>query len=75
MGPSPLREGFLWRICHRRGHETSIMHDAVIETDETRYILMFRVWHPDLTDAERGALQMIYDYLEVPDLLSSDATI
>ena len=55
--------------------DTSIMHDAVNESDQTRYILMFRVWHPDLTDAERGALQMIYDYLEVPELLSSDETV
>jgi len=52
--------------------DTSIMHDAVNESDDMRYILMFRVWHPDLTDIERNALQLIYDLLEFPDLLSDN---
>eukprot|EP00588_Corethron_pennatum_P005692 CAMPEP_0194296110 /NCGR_PEP_ID=MMETSP0169-20130528/55193_1 /TAXON_ID=218684 /ORGANISM="Corethron pennatum, Strain L29A3" /LENGTH=403 /DNA_ID=CAMNT_0039045477 /DNA_START=143 /DNA_END=1354 /DNA_ORIENTATION=+ len=52
--------------------DTSIMHDAINESDETRYILMFRLWHPDLTEEERGALQLIYDCLEHPGLLSAD---
>ena len=52
--------------------DTSIMHDAINESDEMRYILMFRVWHPDLTEVERNALQLIYDCLEYPDLLSTD---
>ena len=55
--------------------DTSIMHDAINESDEMRYILMFRVWHPDLTEVERGALQLIYDCLEYPDLLSEDGAI
>jgi aspartyl/asparaginyl beta-hydroxylase (cupin superfamily) len=55
--------------------DTSIMHDAINESDEMRYILMFRVWHPDLTDVEKDALQLIYDCLEVPDLLSEDEAI
>ena len=53
--------------------DTSLMHDAVNETDETRYILMLRVWHPDLTPVERDALQFLFDCLEVPELVSSDA--
>ena len=53
--------------------DTSILHSAVNESDGTRYILMFRLWHPDLTDVEREALQTIYDCLEVPDLMSDDA--
>ncbi len=55
--------------------DTSIMHDAINESDEMRYILMFRVWHPDLTEVEKKALQLIYDCLEYPDLLSDDAAI
>ena len=39
----------------------------------TRYILMLRVWHPDLSSEEREALQFIYDVLEIPELLSDDA--
>eukprot|EP00579_Thalassiosira_antarctica_P029133 CAMPEP_0202025036 /NCGR_PEP_ID=MMETSP0905-20130828/55516_1 /ASSEMBLY_ACC=CAM_ASM_000554 /TAXON_ID=420261 /ORGANISM="Thalassiosira antarctica, Strain CCMP982" /LENGTH=406 /DNA_ID=CAMNT_0048587829 /DNA_START=37 /DNA_END=1257 /DNA_ORIENTATION=+ len=52
--------------------DTSIYHDAVNESEEMRYILMLRVWHPDLTKEERGALQLIYDCLEIPELLSTD---
>jgi hypothetical protein len=53
--------------------DTSIMHDAINESDKTRYILMIRVWHPELTAVERDALQFIYDCLGYPDLLSPDA--
>ncbi|KAL7526916.1 hypothetical protein ACHAWF_001966 [Thalassiosira exigua] len=52
--------------------DTSIYHDAVNDSDETRYILMLRIWHPDLTTKEREALQFIYDCLEIPELLSGD---
>lgn len=52
--------------------DTSILHDAVNESEEMRYILMLRIWHPDLSEEERGALQFIYDCLEVPELLSED---
>ena len=52
--------------------DTSIYHDAINDSDDMRYILMFRVWHPDLTADERNALQFIYDCLEVPDMLSED---
>lgn len=52
--------------------DTSILHDAVNESDKTRYILMFRVWHPDLTQTERDALQFTYDCLELPSLVDPD---
>eukprot|EP00571_Detonula_confervacea_P008141 CAMPEP_0172320278 /NCGR_PEP_ID=MMETSP1058-20130122/40176_1 /TAXON_ID=83371 /ORGANISM="Detonula confervacea, Strain CCMP 353" /LENGTH=356 /DNA_ID=CAMNT_0013035511 /DNA_START=245 /DNA_END=1315 /DNA_ORIENTATION=+ len=52
--------------------DTSIYHDAINDSEEMRYILMLRVWHPDLTKEEREALQFIYDCLEIPDLLSAD---
>jgi aspartate beta-hydroxylase len=50
--------------------DTSIMHDAINESDQTRYILMLRLWHPELTQVEREALQFIYDCLALPDLVS-----
>ena len=53
--------------------DTSIMHEAVNESDRVRYILMLRVWHPDLTETEREALQFIYNALEFPGLISADA--
>ena len=55
--------------------DTSIYHDAINESDSVRYILMMRVWHPDLSLVERDALQFVYDCLEVPDLLSRDENV
>lgn len=52
--------------------DTSLMHDAINESDEMRYILMMRVWHPDLTPSEIEALQYTYDCLNVPGLVSLD---
>jgi hypothetical protein len=52
--------------------DTSMMHDAVNQSDQTRYILMLRLWHPDLTPVERQALQFIYDALLLPELVSDD---
>jgi hypothetical protein len=53
--------------------DTSIMHAAVNESDKTRYILMLRLWHPDLDDIERQALQFTYDCLQMPELVSNNA--
>jgi hypothetical protein len=50
---------------------TSLMHDAVNESNEMQYILMLRLWHPDLTPTEQEALQFTYDCLEVPGLVGS----
>jgi hypothetical protein len=52
--------------------DTSLLHDAVNESDKMRYILMMRIWHPDLTATERAALQFTYDCLELPGLVSLD---
>ena len=37
-----------------------------------RYVLMLRVWHPELTPAERDALQFVFDAIDEPDLVSGD---
>eukprot|EP00466_Bigelowiella_natans_P013470 jgi/Bigna1/76108/fgenesh1_pg.39_\ len=61
----------LLRLCHTMMmFDTSILHDAVNESNEKRYILMFRVWHPDLSEKERNALQFALDALSVPELIS-----
>ena len=43
-------------------------------TSTNHYLLstQFRLWHPDLTQVERLALQYIYDCLEEPLLLSTN---
>ena len=55
--------------------DTSLMHAATNPTDKTRYILMLRVWHPELTEQEKGALQFIYDCLTFPDLVSDNVNL
>jgi hypothetical protein len=61
---------FLMRFLPVMMFDTSIMHDAINESDQTRYILMMRLWHPSLTEVERQALQFTYDCLEMPQLVS-----
>ena len=52
--------------------DTSIMHNAINESpNQVRYILMMRIWHPDLTRIEQQALQYIYDTLEFPELMTA----
>jgi aspartyl/asparaginyl beta-hydroxylase (cupin superfamily) len=52
--------------------DTSLIHDALNDSDQARYILMIRLWHPDLSDAEKQALQFTFDCLQIPGLISSD---
>jgi len=52
--------------------DTSLLHDAENESDQMRYILMMRLWHPDLTEVEKEALQFTFDSLEFDQLLSSN---
>jgi len=52
--------------------DTSLQHDAENESDQMRYILMMRLWHPDLTNVEKEALQFTFDCLEFDQLLSDN---
>ena len=52
--------------------DTSLLHDAINESNKTRYILMLRLWHPSLTPVEREALQFTFDCLDIPELLSEN---
>jgi len=52
--------------------DTSLLHDAENDSDQMRYILMMRLWHPDLSSVEKDALQFTFDCLEFDQLLSSN---
>ena len=41
--------------------DDSIEHEAWNDSDETRVVLLFEIWRPDLSDEERRALTVIYD--------------
>ena len=49
--------------------DTSILHKAENRADVTRYILMMRVYHPELSTLERSALKLVFDCLDEPELL------
>ena len=36
--------------------DDTIEHEAVNETDQLRVIMIFDIWHPDLSPAERAAI-------------------
>jgi hypothetical protein len=61
-----------WMNGHVYVFDTSLLHSAVNESDQMRYILMLRLWHPELTETERNALQFTFDCLEFPGLVSPD---
>ena len=41
--------------------DDSIEHEAWNDSDETRVILLFEIWRPDLSEAERRALTVMYE--------------
>ena len=55
--------------------DTSILHKAENRADVTRYILMLRVYHPELSAIERSAMQLVFDLLDEPELLSDSEAL
>jgi len=51
--------------------DTSIIHAAENEAPTDRYVLMLRVWHPELTAIEVEALNWIFNCLDEPELLEA----
>jgi len=49
--------------------DTSFLHAAVNDADEDRYVLILRVWHPDLTATEIQAITFLFDCLDDIDIL------
>ena len=58
-----------WAIGKVMLFDTSILHKAENRADVTRYILMMRVYHPELSTLERSALKLVFDCFDEPDLL------
>jgi aspartyl/asparaginyl beta-hydroxylase (cupin superfamily) len=58
-----------WRNGKVLLFDTSILHKAENRAPTTRYILMMRVFHPELSAVERSALQLVFDTLDEPELL------
>ena len=58
-----------WRNGKVTLFDTSILHKAENRASVTRYILMMRVYHPELSQLERSALKLVFDCLDEPELL------
>ena len=46
--------------------DDSIEHEAVNETDHLRIIMIFDVWHPDLSPAEQAAIAAMVGAASIP---------
>lgn len=58
-------ETYYWRNGKACIFDTSIVHHTQNESvDRTRYVLLIRFWHPQLTLIERQALQFIFSFLD-----------
>jgi len=55
--------------------DTSILHAAENRADSTRYILMMRVYHPELSALERRAMQLVFDCLDEPELMQDRSAL
>ena len=47
--------------------DTSFMHETANNTPSPRYVLIFRFWHPELTEVEKNALLYIFECLDAPE--------
>ena len=59
-----------WRNGKVMLFDTSILHKAENRADTTRYILMMRIYHPELSSKEREAMKLVFDLLDEPELLA-----
>ena len=45
--------------------DTSFLHETWNGTDGTRYVLIMRHWHPELSEVERVAAQFLFDAVDI----------
>jgi len=60
-----------WRNGKVMLFDTSVMHSARNDAAVDRYVLMMRVWHPDLKPVEIDALNWIFKCLDSPEILTA----
>ena len=54
--------------------DDSIEHEAWNDGDETRIVLLFEIWRPELDSAERASLTAMFEAISTYESTSSDAT-
>jgi aspartyl/asparaginyl beta-hydroxylase (cupin superfamily) len=45
--------------------DDSIEHEAFNDSDATRVVLLFEIWRPDISEAERRALTALYEAISL----------
>jgi len=58
-----------WRNGEMLLFDTSLIHEAANTADVKRYILMLRVWHPELSSSEVEAIKYIFECLDTPEII------
>ena len=53
-----------WRVGETLIFDDSFEHEAWNDSDEVRVVLLFEIWRPELTIAERNALTRIFESIE-----------
>lgn len=65
-----------WKNGHGMIADTSFVHSTANESEvKTRYVLIIRFWHPQLTTVERCALQFLFDAIADPSELGISAAV
>jgi aspartyl/asparaginyl beta-hydroxylase (cupin superfamily) len=54
--------------------DDSIEHEAWNDSDETRVVLLFEIWRPELDAAERAALTAMFEAISAYELPPSNAS-
>ncbi len=44
--------------------DTSFMHETSNESENDRYVLIMRHWHPEVTEVEKAANQFLFEALD-----------
>jgi len=57
-------ETYYWRNGKAVVFDTSVIHSTFNSGSRTRYVLLIRLWHQGLTQTERDAFKLIFDFLD-----------
>eukprot|EP01039_Chlorochromonas_danica_P001547 gene1547-1685_t len=57
-------EEYFWKNGQAQVFDTSVIHSTENKSDRTRYVLMLRIWHPELSAVEIDAFKFIFGYLD-----------
>lgn len=64
-----------WRQGHAWIFDDTIEHEAWNDSDQTRVILLFDVWRPELTEEERGLVTSLFEAIDAHSGGKMDWTI